>query len=312
MEYRKLGKSGLHLSALSLGSWHPFGTALDLKAVKETVALAIDHGINFFDNAEVYDNGASELLVGQAIKGYRREDLILSTKIFWGGQGPNQTGLNWKHLVEGTKNSLKRLQLDYIDILFCHRPDPETPLEETLRAIETLIHQGLIFYWGTSEWSAKDIAESFRIAQDLYLTPPTVEQPEYNLFARERVEEEYAYIYKKYGLGTTVWRPLASGILADINLNIPQPKWLKDEITPRKIEQAKKFIHLAHQLNCQPAQLAIAWCLKNPHVSSVILAMSPTHLQENIRALEVQKVLTAEVLETIDLIFPINNSSLIL
>lgn len=312
MEYRKLGKSGLQLSALSLGSWLTFGNALDLKGVKESIALALDHGINFFDNAEIYGNGSAELLMGEALRSYPREDLVISTKIFWGGEGPNQTGLNWKHMVEGTKNSLRRLQLEYVDLLFCHRPDPETPIEETLRAIQTLIDQGLVFYWGTSEWDAKDIAEAYTLAHALHLTPPTMEQPEYNLYARSRVEEEYSLLYRKYGLGTTTWSPLASGILTGkYNDGIPEgtrfhkERWLRESLTKEKIEQAKKFAHLAKNMGCTSAQLAIAWCLKNPSVSSVILGISnPQQLTENLKALPMQKLLTEEVMTKLDTIFP--------
>ena len=318
MEYRKLGKAGLKVSCLSLGSWLTFGSSLDLKGVREAIAQAVDYGINFFDNAEAYGNGSAELLMGEAIKDHSRENLVISTKLFYGGNGTNQTGLNWKHMVEGTKNALKRLQLEYVDILFCHRPDPETPIEETVRAIDCLIKQGLVFYWGTSEWSAKEIAEAYRIAYEMGLTPPTVEQPEYNLFTRERVEEEYQFLYKKFGMGTTVFSPLDSGILTGkYNEGVPQgtrlhqQRWLRDLITEKKIAQAKKFIHLASKLGCKPSQLAIAWCLKNPYVSSVILGISHPHqLQENIQALEVQKLITSAVLDELDAIFPKTHSSL--
>ena len=290
MEYRKLGKSGLHLSALSLGSWHTFGSPLDLKGAKDIIHLALDHGINFFDNAEVYENGASELLFGEAIKGHRRENLIISTKIFWGGSGPNQSGLNWKHLVEGTKNSLKKLQLEYVDILICHRPDPETPIEESMRAIETLIQQGLVFYWGTSDWPAKEIADAYRLANELHLTPPTLEQPEYNLFTRNRTEEEYQFLYKKYGLGLTVWGALKKGAAQ---------------------EQMTQLNKLAHQVGCSLNQLMLAWCLKNPNVTSIILEIkSLDDLKEQMYSIELQNSLKQDVLEAIDQIFPINYSSI--
>ncbi len=205
MEYRHLGKSGLRVSALSFGSWITFGETLDLANVKECMAAAFDQGVNFFDNAEAYGGGVAELLMGQAIKEYRREDLVLSTKIFWGGEGPNDRGLGFKHIVEGTKKSLQRLQVDYVDLIYCHRPDPHTPIEETVRAMDHLIRDGLVFYWGTSEWSAEQIRQAHTIAREIGCRPPTMEQPEYNLFHRHRVEVEYAPLYQSYGLGITSW-----------------------------------------------------------------------------------------------------------
>ncbi len=308
MEYRRLGKAGIKISELSLGSWITFGGSLDLNGVRKCVRAAFDHGVNFFDNAEVYASGASELLMGQVIKEYRREDLVISTKIFWGGQGANDTGLSWKHLVEGTKASLRRLQLDYIDLLYCHRPDPTTPIEETVRAMDYLVRSGYVFYWGTSEWKAADIEKAYHLAQELHAIPPSMEQPEYNLFKRERVEEEYLPLYKKHGMGVTTWSPLDSGILTGkYNEGIPEGsrlslhKELRARLTEKKIKKVKALASIAKQLNCSLSQLAIAWCLKNPYVSSVITGSShPKQTEENMKAIQVKEMLSPDVLEKIE------------
>lgn len=308
MEYRRLGKAGLKVSELSFGSWITFGSNLNLNNIRQCLKMAFDAGINFFDNAEVYANGASELLMGEAIKDLRREDLVISTKIFWGGKGPNATGLNWKHLVEGTKGSLRRLQLDYVDLLFCHRPDPTTPIEETVRAMDVLVRSGLAFYWGTSEWRAEDIEEAHQIARAIHAIPPAMEQPEYNMFQRARVEEEYASLYHKYGMGTTIWSPLESGILTGkYNEEIPpgsrlyRHEELRNRLTKEKIAKVKALEKIAHELSCTLSQLAIAWCLKNPHVSSVILgASSIPQLQENLGAEQVKLQLTDEIMQAIE------------
>ncbi|MDB2613666.1 aldo/keto reductase [Chlamydiales bacterium] len=318
MEYRRLGKSGLEVSSLSLGSWITFGSSLDINGVKECIDTAIDHGVNYFDNAEVYANGVSELLMGEALKGHKRDQLVISTKIFWGGKGPNQTGLNWKHVVEGVKNSLNRLRLDYVDLLFCHRPDPNTPIEETVRAIESLIREGLVFYWGTSEWDAKDIDTAYELAYQLHMTPLTMEQPEYNLFHRQRVEVEYAPLYRKWGMGTTIWSPLASGLLSGkYNEGIPegsrlhQQKWIRERLTTEKIEKVKLFSAIANELGCTPAQLAIAWCLKNPQVSSVITgASTPSQIIENVQASVIQEQLDEAIMDQIEEIFPLHEKVL--
>lgn len=310
MEYRRLGRAGLKVSELSFGSWITFGSSLDLTGAKACIQTAKDAGINFFDTAEVYGNGAAETLLGEAIKQYRREDLVISTKIFWGGAGPNQTGLSWKHLVEGTKNSLRRLQLDYVDLLFCHRPDPETPIEETVRAMDSLVRAGLVFYWGTSEWSRAELEEAYKIAKAIYAIPPTMEQPQYNLFHRHKVEIEFAPLYEEYGLGTTIWSPLESGILTGkYNQGVPPSSRLaanpdlRGLLTPDKIAIVKRLSEVAESLGCTTAQLAIAWCLVNPHVSSVILgATQPKQLLENIQAAKYKSKLTPEVLQNIDLI----------
>lgn len=308
MEYRHLGKSGIKISALSFGSWITFGGNLDVQGVKQCMKVAHDNGVNFFDNAEAYANGASEFLMGEALKEYRRQELVISTKIFWGGRGINDTGLSWKHLVEGTKQSLKRMNLEYVDLLFCHRPDPLTPIEETVRAIDMLIKQGLVFYWGTSEWKASEIEAAFEIAYGINATPPTMEQPEYNLFKRNRVEEEYAPLYQKYGLGLTTWSPLDSGILTGkYNQGIPEHsrlhlhQELRNRLSDEKIAVVKKLEKIAKELDCTLSQLAIAWCLKNENVSSVITgASNPQQVEENMHAIHVKHQLTDQVMDLIE------------
>ncbi len=308
MEYRHLGKSGLRVSELSYGSWITFGESLDLQGIKACMAEAFDRGVNFFDNAEAYAGGLAELLMGEALKEYRREDVVLSTKIFWGGQGPNDRGLSRKHVVEGTRNSLKRLQVEYVDILFCHRPDPSTPIEETVRAMDFLIKEGLTFYWGTSEWSAQQIEEAYTIATQIGCVPPTAEQPEYNLFHRPRVEVEYLNLYQTHGMGATVWSPLDMGILSGkYNDGMPEQGRLThhDELAARlttdKVAKVRALTDIAGELGCSMAQLAVAWCLKNQNVSTVITgATSPEQVAENLASIEVKSKLTPEVMERID------------
>jgi voltage-dependent potassium channel beta subunit len=308
MEYRRLGRAGLKVSELSFGSWITFGSNLNLNTIRQCLQVAFDSGVNFFDNAEAYANGASELMMGEAIKDFRREDLVISTKIFWGGKGPNSTGLSWKHLVEGTKGSLRRLQLDYVDLLFCHRPDPNTPIEETVRAMDAIVRAGHAFYWGTSEWRAEDIDAAHQIAHAINAIPPTMEQPEYNLFQRHRVEEEYQPLYLKYGMGATVWSPLESGILTGkYNDEIPpgsrlhRHEELRNRLTREKILKVKALENIAHELACTLPQLAIAWCLKNPNVSSVITgASSISQLQENLGASQVKLQLNDDVMHAIE------------
>jgi voltage-dependent potassium channel beta subunit len=269
---------------------------------------AFENGINFFDNAEVYAAGESEKIMGEVIKDFRREDLVVSTKIFWSGQGPNDTGLSRKHLIEATKNSLKRLQLEYVDLLYCHRPDPSTPIAETVMAMDYLVRNGYAFYWGTSEWSADQIEMAFNLAKELNCIPPTMEQPEYNMLHRHRVEQEYAPLYKKYGLGTTIWSPLAFGLLTGkYNEGIPKNSRLAIEPSLRKadmeqrVQKVRLLTPIAQELNCTMAQLALAWCLKNPFVSTVILgATSIAQLDDNLQAAAVKTLLTEEIMQKID------------
>ncbi len=311
MNYRKVGKWGLQVSELSLGSWVTFGKSLDLTQIKQLMKAAFDAGINFFDTAEVYAEGAAELLMGQALELFAREEIVVSTKLFWGGQSVNSKGLSWKHLVEGTKRSLRRLNLDYIDILYCHRPDPNTPMEETVRAMDHLIQSGYAFYWGTSEWPKEHIAEAHRIAEKYLALPPIVEQPQYNLFSRYRVEKEYAPLYDAYGMGLTTWSPLDSGILTGkYNDGIPSGsrldtnKWLQDHLSYSKIEKVKKLQLVAAECDCSSSQLAIAWCLKNPRVSSVILgATSLEQLEHNLGALSVKEQMSEEMFRKISQLF---------
>ncbi|KAI8916254.1 NADP-dependent oxidoreductase domain-containing protein, partial [Gorgonomyces haynaldii] len=319
MEYRHLGNSGLKVSALSLGGWITYGGQVENDIAAECMKAAFDAGINFFDTAEVYAGGKSEVSMGQAIKkfGWKRSDLVIATKIYWGGPGPNDRGLSRKHIIEGLNASLERLQMDYVDLVFAHRPDDSTPMEEVVRAFNWVIEQGKVFYWGTSEWSAEQITDAHRIAEKLNLIGPLMEQPQYNMFERERFEKEYAPLYKKHGLGTTIWSPLASGILTGkYNKAIPEDSrlalkgnWVVDKMkgeleTPEGKAKINKVIQLepiAKELNCTLAQLALAWCLKNPNVSSVITGASkPAQVLENVKALEVVPKLTAEHMTKID------------
>lgn len=308
MKYNKLGRSGLKVSELSFGSWLTFGSDYDSKAARKILRHAFEKGINFFDNAEVYAHGKSETIMGEALKDFKREDLVISTKIFWGGEGPNDTGLSRKHLIEGTRNSLKRLGLDYVDLLFCHRPDPNTPIEETVRAMDYLVRSGQVLYWGTSEWSAENLLEAYRLASELNCTPPTMEQPQYNMLVRERFEVEYAPIFERYGLGSTIWSPLASGVLTGkYNNGIPegtrlsQQEWLRERFLPQGIEIVKQLMPIAAGLGCSMAQLAVAWCLRNPNVSTVILGASTiAQLDENLDSLKAKEALTDEVMIKID------------
>ncbi len=308
MKYNKLGRSGLKVSELSFGSWLTFGPTHDTSSVKKCMRRAFDLGINFFDNAEAYAKGQSEVLMGDAIKDFRREDLVLTTKIYWGGNGPNDTGTSWKRLVEGSKNSLKRLKVEYVDVIYCHRYDPTTPIDETVRAMDQIIRSGHAFYWGTSEWPAEQIEEAYKIASLLNCIPPTAEQPEYNMFERKKVEDSYLSLYKDYGLGLTTWSPLASGILTGkYNNGIPknsrlsQHEWLRQELSSEKIEKVKKLQAISNELDCSLAQLSIAWCLKNPHVNTVILgATSVDQLEENIRAVDVKNRISDETMQRIE------------
>lgn len=316
MQYRFLGKSGLQVSALSLGAWLTYGGQVGEDVALACMQTAYDAGVNFFDNAEAYAWGEAEIVMGNVIKktGWKRNELVISTKIFWGGKRPNQTGLSRKHLIEGTEASLKRLQMDYVDLLFCHRPDLYTPVEETVWTMNLLIQQGKALYWGTSEWSAVEIMEAYAFARREHLIPPLMEQPEYNMFARERVEREYARLYREIGLGTTIWSPLASGFLTGkYNQGIPSDSrvadksWLREELESeegqKKIEKVKQLTPLAVELGCTLAQLALAWCLVNPNVSTVITGASkPEQVRENMAALDIVDKLSEDFLERIEAI----------
>ena len=316
MEYRYLGESGLQVSALSLGAWVTYGGQVGEEIAHECMTAAYEAGVNFFDNAEVYADGNAETVMGNVIKktGWKRSDLIISTKIFWGGSGPNDRGLSRKHIIEGTEASLARLQLDYVDLIFCHRADLHTPVEEIVRAMNYLIDQGKTFYWGTSEWSATQIMEAYAVARREHLIPPLMEQPQYHMFHRERVEVEYHRLYKEIGLGTTIWSPLASGMLTGkYNDGIPDGtritldgyEWLRERFesdeAQQDIEKVKQMTPIADELGCTMAQLALAWCLKNPHVSSVITGASkPEQVTENMKALDVATKLDEDVLTRIE------------
>ncbi|PWH15437.1 MAG: aldo/keto reductase [Ardenticatenia bacterium] len=318
MEYRRLGRSGLELSALSFGSWVTFGQQIDEDVAYACMEAAYQAGVNFFDNAEAYAGGQAEIIMGNVIKraGWKRSDLVISTKIFWGGKAPNRSGLSRKHLLEGIRASLARLQLDYVDLIFCHRPDLYTPIEETVWAMHYIVSNGLALYWGTSEWSAEQIRTAYDIARREHLIPPTMEQPEYNMFHRERVEKEYHRLYHEIGLGTTVWSPLAGGLLTGkYNEGIPEGsratlkgyEWVRQRIESeegrRNIEKVKQLAPIAQELGCTLAQLALAWCLKNPYVSTVITGASrPEQVMENMKALDVVPKLTPAVMERIEAI----------
>ncbi len=317
MEYRHLGRSGLELSVLSFGSWVTFGRQLDLDYAKAMMKIAFDAGVNFFDNAETYANGLSELVMGEALRLFRREEIVVSTKIFWGGDAPNQTGLSRKHLIEGTKNALRRMQLDYVDLVYCHRPDPNTPIAETVLAMDHVVRSGYALYWGTSEWSREQLLEAYRFALKWRCMLPSMEQPQYNLLEPYKVEEEFAPLYEEYGLGITSWSPLASGLLTGkYNQEIPEESrlnflgWLRKSLTqkgklnPEYIEKYVALGKIADELGCTQAQLAIAWCVQNPHVSSVILgASSAKQLQENLGAMEVKALLTDTIMQRIKAVF---------
>ena len=313
LNYRRLGRSGLKLSELSLGAWVTYGGQVGEEVAVKCMSRAYDAGVNFFDNAEAYAHGNAETVVGNVIKqlGWRRESIVVSSKVFWGGEGPNDKGLSRKHIFEACRNSIRRLQLNYLDLFFCHRPDPNTPIEETARAMDDLVHQGMILYWGTSEWSAADIMRAHGIALELDLTPPTMEQPQYNMLHRERVEVEYLPLYREIGLGTTIWSPLASGLLTGKYKNgVPMGsraslegyRWLGENVmTSGNIEKVNELEPIAKDLGCSLAQLGLAWCLKNPHVSTVITGASrPEQVVENMKALEVVDKLGSTASERIE------------
>jgi voltage-dependent potassium channel beta subunit len=315
MDYRRLGTSGLKVSALSFGSWVTYGNQLGDDSARDCMAAAYAAGVNFFDNAEVYAKGKSELIMGRVLKqlGWRRSSYVVSTKFFWGlHDGPNEKNtLNRKYLLQAIDGSLERLQLDYVDLVFCHRADPETPIEETVWAMHDIVRSGKATYWGTSEWSAAEIMAAWKIADKHHLAKPVMEQPEYNLFRRERVEKEYAGLYEDIGLGTTTWSPLASGLLSGkYNDGVPPGsratikgyEWLAERILdPAKIAKVRKLTPIAKELGCTIAQLALAWCVRNPNVSTVITgATRAEQVVENMKALDVVPKLSPEVLARID------------
>ncbi|MDA8961854.1 aldo/keto reductase [Congregibacter sp.] len=315
MQYRRLGASGLKLSALSFGSWVTFEKQVDAGLAERMFGTCIDAGVNFFDNAEGYEAGNAEIVMGKALKALTapRDSYCVSSKVFFGSRQdpkPTQQGLSRKHVTEACHQALSRLQVDYLDLYFCHRPDPDTPIEETVWAMHNLIMQGKVLYWGTSEWSAQQITAAYEFALSNHLTPPSMEQPQYNLLDRERVEVEYAPLYEKYGLGTTTWSPLASGTLTgkylrgvptDSRIGLPGYEWLREMLVDSERGQARMqriqaLLPIAQALGVTPAQLAIAWCLLNPKVSTVILGASRVaQLEENLAAIEVVHSMDEEV-----------------
>ena len=316
MEYRRLGRSGLQLSAFSMGSWVTFARQLDLANARDMMALAYDHGVNFFDNAEGYEAGASETMMGEALQAlaWQRDSYCVSSKVFWGGEKPTQRGLSRKHVHDACHAALKRLQVDYLDLYFCHRPDIETPIEETVRAMHDLVTQGKVLYWGTSEWTAQQITDAYGIARSHYLTPPTMEQPEYNLFNRKKLELEYLPLFRDYGLGTTIFCPLANGVLTgkyskgipdDSRMSLPGYEWLRARLetdTGRKsLENTIQLQKLAVEASLQLNHMALLWCLANPNVSSVILGASRiSQLEDNLGALENADKMTPDLLQRIE------------
>jgi voltage-dependent potassium channel beta subunit len=318
MKYRRLGKSGLQLSELSFGAWVTFAQQIDNKTAEQLMTTAYDAGVNFFDNAEAYADGKAEVVMGDILKrrGWPRDTFVVSSKVFWGGDLPNQEGLSRKHVVEACHAALRRLQVDYLDLYFCHRPDPNTPIEETVRAMSDLIAQGKVLYWGTSEWGAESIREAYRIAREMNLVPPTMEQPQYNMFHRENVERTLAPLYDEIGLGTTIWSPLASGLLTgkyndgdpgETRISLPNYEWLREQFendeARRRLARVKKLAEVAKELGTTLPQLALAWCLRNPNVSTVITGASkPEQVKENMKAGELVDRLDARMMAQIDAI----------
>ncbi|PJC61766.1 MAG: aldo/keto reductase [Flavobacteriales bacterium CG_4_9_14_0_2_um_filter_32_27] len=319
MEYRRLGKSGLQLSELSLGSWLTFGKQIGNNIAEDLMKLAYDNGVNFFDNAEIYARGESEIVMGKILKKMKwdRDSYVVSSKVFFGYRGtentkPNQNGLSRKHVFEACHQALERLQVDYLDLFFCHRPDKNTPIEETVWSMHNLITQGKILYWGTSEWSAQEIMEAHMVAKQYNLIGPTMEQPQYNMLHRQKVEVEFSQIYKTVGLGTTIWSPLASGVLTGKYNQKSQPKdtrlvmegmdWLKDSVvTKENLDKVAQLEKIAKKLGLSLPVLAITWCLKNENVSTVMLGASKlSQLEENFKAIEAKTKLTPEVMDEIE------------
>ncbi|NPA93266.1 MAG: aldo/keto reductase [Chloroflexi bacterium] len=313
MHYRRLGRSGIKVSEISYGAWVTFGNQLSVAEARELIHMAYDHGINFFDNADIYARGQAEIIMGKAIEGIPREALVLSSKVFWPTMpGPNGRGLSRKHIMESIHASLRRLNTDYLDIYYCHRFDPDTPVEEVVYTMNILIQQGKILYWGTSEWTGAQIVEAIGIARQHHLIPPTVEQPQYNMFHRRQVEIDLAPVAQKFGIGLTTWSPLYSGILTGkYNNGIPEGSraalenmaWIRDRITPEVIAKVKALETVANELGITTAQLAIAWLLRRKDVSSVITGASRLEqLKENLGAAEAVEKLNDEILERIETI----------
>lgn len=320
MEYRRMGKTGLQLSVLSLGSWITFGKQVDDFHSDKLMSLAYEHGINFFDNAEVYGHGESELMMGRVlkVKQWERSSYILSSKVYFGTHGskynkPNQMGLCRKHIVEACHEALGRFQTEYLDLYYCHRPDKNVPMEEVVRTMNTLIQQGKVLYWGTSEWSAVEIMEAHAVAKQLGMEGPCVEQSEYNMFERRKIESEFSTLYNNIGMGTTTWSPLASGLLTgkyndgipeNSRLGLNEFSWLKEEkLSEEKINKVRKLMPIAERLNASMANLALAWVIKNPRVTSAIVGVSKeSQLLENLKAIEIYPLLTVGIMEEIDLV----------
>jgi voltage-dependent potassium channel beta subunit len=320
MEYRRLGKSGLKVSEFSFGAWVTFGKQVGEDAAASIMAHAYDNGINFFDNAEGYETGNAERVMGEALAALKwsRDSYAVSSKVFFGGNGktPIQRGLSAKHIHDACNDALTRLRVDYLDLYFCHRPDLDTPIEETVRAMHNLILQGKVIYWGTSEWTSQQLTEAYAVARQYGLTPPTMEQPEYNLFRREKVESEFLPLYNLFGLGTTIWSPLASGILtgkyndgipADSRMNLPGYEWLKARLDSDKgraeLAKVKQLADLSKEIGIPIHYLALLWCLKNPNVSTVILGASKlSQLKDNLEALKHKDKLTPDVMAKIEAI----------
>ena len=314
MQYRKLGNTGIQISALSLGSWITFGKQIEDNISEKLMSVAYDAGINFFDNAEIYARGQSEIVMGKALKNlnWPRSSYLVSSKVFFGYETdkPNQRGLSRKHILEGCEAALKRLQVDYIDLFFCHRPDKNTPILETVQAMNTLIQQGKILYWGTSEWSAQEILQAHVEAARHQLIGPVMEQPQYNIFERRKMEDDYLHLFKYQGMGTTIWSPLSSGLLTgkylgDVGatrLSIQGMEWLHERnITPARLEKVKALKNISDSIDVSLSLFSLAWCLKNPNVSTAILGASKvSQLEENLKAIEVVEKLTDEIMQQVD------------
>lgn len=316
MEYRRLGKSGLKVSEFSFGAWVTFGKQVDVDEAAKLIGGAYDRGVNFFDNAEGYEGGNAEQVMGDAIKklGLKRDTYAVSTKVFFGGPGPINRGLNRKHIFDAAHAGLKRLSVDYLDLYFCHRPDVDTPIEETVRAMHDLVAQGKVMYWGTSEWNAQQLTEAYSVARQYNLTPPTMEQPQYNLFERQKVEADYAPLYDLFGLGTTIWSPLASGLLTgkyndgipdDSRFNLPGYEWLKEMLTSERgqtrLAKVRELAKLADEAGLPIHHMALLWCLNTPHVSTVILGASRhSQLLDNLEALNSKDKMTPDVIARIE------------